>query len=108
MLADKTVAQHMQQVTEEALRQGIAGYVQDLFVQARPWPFDPAQISVPVQVNHGELDTIVPIAFSRQIAQRIPGAEVSELTGHGHMSVMYELPRLISEFLRSVSPTANS
>ena len=108
MLADETFAQHMQQVREEALRQGIAGFVQDLLAQFRPWPFDPAQISVPVQVNHGELDTLVPIAYSHQIAQRIPGADFSELTGHGHMSVMYEWPRLISEFLQSVSPTADS
>ena len=59
---------------------------------------------MPVHVNHGELDTIVPIAYSHQIAQRNPGADFSELTGDGHMSVMYEWPGLISELLQSVSP----
>jgi len=108
MLADETVARHMQENTMEAFRQGVAGYAQDIFVQARPWPFDPARISVPVQVHHGELDTLLPITVSHQIAKRIAGANFIELTGHGHLTVMSEWPRLTSEFLQSVGRAADS
>jgi len=108
MLADETFARHLQEFTAEAFRQGVAGYAQDLAVLARPWPFDAAQISVPVRVIHGELDTGVPIEYGHQIAERIPGADFRELTGHGHASAMYEWPGVVSEFLSSVSRTADS
>lgn len=47
-LTDDTISTHFEEVTVEALRQGISGYAQDNFVQGRPWSFDPSQIDVPV------------------------------------------------------------
>jgi pimeloyl-ACP methyl ester carboxylesterase len=76
----------------EAFRQGVAGYAQDIHVQGRPWPFDPGSIAAPVSVLHGELDNIVPLAHSSHTAEVIPGAVLQVLAGHGHLSILGELP----------------
>lgn len=80
----------------EAFRQGVTGYAQDVYVQGRPWPFDPSRISAPMEVVHGELDTLLPIAHSRHTAEVIPGARFRMLPGHGHLSILSELPMIVS------------
>lgn len=87
----------------EALRQGIAGYAQDVYVQGRPWPFDPSRISIPIDVVHGELDTLLPVAHSRHTAELIPGATFREYPGHGHLTILSELPMIASALARSVT-----
>jgi pimeloyl-ACP methyl ester carboxylesterase len=80
----------------EALRQGVAGYAQDVYVQGRPWPFDPGRITARFEVAHGELDTLVPAAHSRHTAERIPGSSFRAYPGHGHLTILYELPAIAS------------
>lgn len=80
----------------EAFRQGVVGYAQDVLVQGRPWPFDPVAITVPFHVVHGESDTLLPVAHSRHTAVLIPGAELHVLSGHGHFTILSELPTLVS------------
>ena len=43
-----------------------------------------AQIAVPVLVVHGTDDTLLPVDHGRDIAARIPGAELYEINGMGH------------------------
>lgn len=86
----------------EAFRQGVAGYAQDLFVQGRPWPFTASRIAAPVQVLHGELDELVPLAHSRHTAHLIPAATLHVLPGHGHMTIAGELPSVASTLARSL------
>lgn len=85
----------------EAFRQGVVGYAQDVLVQGRPWPFDPAAIVAPFRIVHGELDTLMPLAHSRHTAAMIPGAALHVLSGHGHMTTLSELPRIASALGRS-------
>ena len=87
----------------EALRQGVAGYAQDVYVQGRPWPFDPSSISAPIEVAHGEADTLLPIAHSRHTAELIPGSTFRIYPGHGHLTILSELPMIASALVRSVS-----
>ena len=42
------------------------------------------EISVPVLVVHGTDDTLLPVEHGRDIAARIPGAEMVEIEGMGH------------------------
>jgi pimeloyl-ACP methyl ester carboxylesterase len=83
----------------EAFRQGVVGYAQDIFIQGRPWAFDPGSIRITVDVVHGESDTVVPIAHSRRTAKLIPGSRLRTLAGHGHLSILSELPTLTSVFV---------
>ena len=102
MFEDEAFVGHFESVMGEAFAQGIGGYAQDVFLQGRPWPFDPGTISVPVAVVHGELDAVVPASHSRELAARIPGAVLREMPGHGHISGLLDLPGWIAEFVESL------
>jgi len=81
----------------EAFRQGVVGYAHDIWVQGRPWTFDPASIVCPVLVVHGDDDDLVPLAHSEHTASTIPGSELRVLPGVGHLSMVTELPALLAE-----------
>jgi pimeloyl-ACP methyl ester carboxylesterase len=83
----------------EAFRQGVVGYAHDIWVQGRAWSFDPAGITCPVIVVHGEDDQLVPIAHSRHTAALIPSAELRVLPGVGHLSLTDQLPALAAELI---------
>lgn len=87
----------------EAFRQGVGGYAQDIHVEGQAWPFDPAAIRVPVDVVHGELDTLVPMAHSQHTAELIPGSRLRVFPGHGHFTILSELPLLASEMVRATA-----
>jgi pimeloyl-ACP methyl ester carboxylesterase len=89
----------------EAFRQGIAGYAQDVHVQGRAWPFDPGCIAVPIDIVHGDRDTLVPLAHSRHTAESIPGSTFRTYSGHGHLTIVSELPAITSTLARSVGGT---
>jgi pimeloyl-ACP methyl ester carboxylesterase len=93
-LADATVDQALTATVIEAFRQGVTGYAQDIYLEGHGWTFDPARIGMPIQVVHGDSDPIVPIAHSRHTARSIPGATLRELPGHGHLTIVSELPAI--------------
>lgn len=103
LFADEQAGPALTSTVTEAFRQGVAGYAQDVFVQGRPWPFAPDRIVAPVHVVHGELDTLMPVAHSRHTSERIPGALLRVLPGHGHMTTVTELPAMASAFARSLA-----
>ena len=61
-------------------------------------------ISAPTLVTVGELDLVLPERFSRDLADRIPGARVEVLPGVGHQPFQ-EIPedynRLLASFWES-------
>lgn len=62
---------------------GVAVDFQLLF--ARPWGFDPADITVPVEIWHGDADGNVPIEDGRRLAGKIPDSKLEEVAGAGHL-----------------------
>ena len=100
LLADKAFEREFMAAFEEAFRQGVIGYAQDVYVQGRPWPFDPGRISVPMEILHGELDTFLPGAHSRHTAELIPRSTFRMLPGHGHLTIVSELPKIASALVR--------
>ncbi len=101
LFADEQIGPVLMSAMTEAFRQGVTGYAQDIIVQGRPWPFDPQAIGAPVHVLHGALDALVPLAHSRHTSALIRGSSLRVLTGHGHMSMLSELPALASALARS-------
>lgn len=97
LFKDRTAGAAIRAAVDEAFRQGIAGYAQDAFVQGRPWQFDPAAIVAPARILHGALDRAVPLAHSRHTAERIGGSNLQILPGHGHMTILSELPIIAAE-----------
>jgi pimeloyl-ACP methyl ester carboxylesterase len=96
LFADGNAAAALTSNAAEAFRQGVAGYAQDIFIQGRPWPFDPGSIAASMDVVHGEPDTLVPMAHSRHTAELVPGSRFRTLAGHGHFTILSELPSLAS------------
>ncbi|PZF80105.1 alpha/beta fold hydrolase [Jiangella anatolica] len=85
VLARPDVQRMLSAAYAEALRPGLDGWVDDeLALYGLPWGFDPATISVPVSLWHGELDTVVPVAHSVWLAGRIPGAVLTRAPGAAH------------------------
>lgn len=68
----------------EAFRQGVWGYVDDIFCLIRPWGFDVTEIRVPTRVYYGLTDVLVPRQHGEWLAHNVPGAEVviDEQGGH--------------------------
>ncbi|MFD9705720.1 alpha/beta fold hydrolase [Lentzea sp. NPDC059081] len=75
-------------VVGPALPDGPAPLVDDDLAYVTPWGFDPASITVPALLLHGDRDGINPPAHSRWLASRIPGAELRVTPGDGHISVL--------------------
>jgi pimeloyl-ACP methyl ester carboxylesterase len=101
LLADSVIGAAVHATIAEAFRQGVGGYAQDIFVQGRPRPFSPRSITVPVDVVHGELDVLIPLAHARHTSEQIPASRLRALTGHGHMTTVAQLPELARDLTRA-------
>lgn len=80
----------------EALRQGSAGYVRDVLLLARPWGFAVEDIAVPVQLWHGDVDTVVPLHHALYLAAAIPHASLRVCAGEGHMVMWNHLTEVLA------------
>ncbi|MFI5035555.1 MAG: alpha/beta fold hydrolase [Acidimicrobiales bacterium] len=72
----------------EAAVQGWHGMHDDDVVFQSPWGFDPAEITVPVEVWYGDHDLMVPARHGEWLAQRIPSATVVHRPDDGHITLM--------------------
>jgi len=68
----------------EAFRDGVWGYVDDIFCLIQPWGFDVTEIRVPTRVDYGLTDVLVPRQHGEWLAHNVPNAEVviDEQGGH--------------------------
>lgn len=84
----------------EGLMRGIEGAASDARIYGEPWPFDPADISVPTAIWHGERDLIVPCAVGHSYAAKIPHARQHFIPEEGHISlVAFHLENILDELL---------
>jgi pimeloyl-ACP methyl ester carboxylesterase len=77
----------------EAFRQGVWGYVDDIFCLIQPWGFDVTEIRVPTRVLYGLTDVLVPRQHGEWLAHNVPNAEVVIDEQGGHMLD----PKLVTE-----------
>jgi pimeloyl-ACP methyl ester carboxylesterase len=98
-LEDEALATALRTTMDEAFRQGVGGYAQDIVVQARAWSFDPRAIVAPVWVFHGDADTLVPVAHAHHTAELIPGARLVTRPDQGHISILTEIPQLAADLV---------
>jgi pimeloyl-ACP methyl ester carboxylesterase len=81
----------------EGLRHGTSGYVRDVELLSSPWGFDPANISVAVDLWHGDADSVIPASHSRYLAAIIPRASLHICPGEGHMLLWNHLAEVLDE-----------
>jgi pimeloyl-ACP methyl ester carboxylesterase len=79
----------------EALRPGAWGYVEDIRALARPWGFSLEDIRVPVQLWHGDEDTVIPVHHGQYLASVIPGATLRICPGEAHMLMWNHLGEIL-------------
>jgi len=82
----------------EALRMGIAGWLDDDLAFTRPWGFGFDEISVPVMIWQGSADLMVPFAHGQWLAGQLPDAAAHLEDGEGHLSIgLGALDRMLDE-----------
>lgn len=79
----------------EALRTSAQGWVDDALAFCAPWGFDPAAITGPVLLWHGENDVFSPVGHARWLAGRIPRATVVVQPGAAHFGALDVLPDVL-------------
>lgn len=73
----------------EAFRQGAKGPAYDGLVVRRPWGFELEEIHFPaLYLWHGELDTDVPVAMGRAVAERLAQCKATYYPNDGHISLI--------------------
>ncbi|APU17799.1 MULTISPECIES: alpha/beta fold hydrolase [Actinoalloteichus] len=72
---------------DHALRLGNEGWVADLAALTRPWGFDLDEIKAPVELWHGDLDKMVPLAHGKWLASNLNNVVSHLEAGHGHLSL---------------------
>ena len=75
-------------VVRPAMAAGAGPVVDDDLAYVRDWGFDPADVTAPTLVVHGDADGMVPASHGRWLAARVPDAELWVEAGGGHISVL--------------------
>jgi pimeloyl-ACP methyl ester carboxylesterase len=79
----------LNEVVRAALADGPGGLIDDDLAYVRPWGCDPAGITAPVLLLHGEEDRMIPASHSAWLAGRCPDAEYWPVPDEGHLSVLH-------------------
>jgi pimeloyl-ACP methyl ester carboxylesterase len=86
ILADRRFQRVIREATAEMFANGPFGWVDDDLAFVKPWGFDVAEITVPVELHYGISDVLVPAAHGEWLAHHIPGVTVVAEEHMGHMA----------------------
>lgn len=78
----------LQEVVGPAVRDGLGGLIDDDLAYVTPWGCDPADITAPVLLIHGDQDRVVPSSHGRWLAGHCPTATLRTAPDEGHISVL--------------------
>jgi len=84
---DRELRGTWQAALQAAVCNGAAGAIGELRLYTRPWGFDLDRVTVPVDVWHGGLDTVVPPAHGQRLAAALPNATYRGCPDDGHFSL---------------------
>lgn len=71
-----------------AVAAGPDGLIDDDIAYVTPWGCDPAQITAPTLLLHGDEDRMIPVSHSVWLAAQCPTAELRRSPADGHISVL--------------------
>lgn len=71
--------------TEDLVRGGVWGWVDDDLAFTKPWGFDLSTVAVQIRVRYGAKDVLVPADHGVWLGRNVPGAEVIVEDAEGHM-----------------------
>jgi pimeloyl-ACP methyl ester carboxylesterase len=96
VVADVGIRNMLRQNYTGALEHSHEGWVEDALSFCRPWGFDPASITVPTLLWHGENDEFSPVGHFHWLADHIPGATVVLQPSAAHFAAVPLLPRVLA------------
>lgn len=82
-------------IAAAGVAQGLGGAIADNVAYVNSWGFDRSEVAVPTLLVHGELDRMVPVTHARWNAAALPHAELWEMPGGGHLSVLRDGERIL-------------
>jgi pimeloyl-ACP methyl ester carboxylesterase len=95
VVSDAGIRLGLMRAYAEALRQSPYGWIDDVSAFRTEWGFDPASVSVPVLLWHGERDMFSPVSHSRWLGARIPDAMVVVKSDAAHFDALSVLPDVL-------------
>jgi len=84
ILREPRLKAHVIADVKESLKQGGAGFCDDLRIFSEPWPLDFREIIAPTVLWQGLADTILPINVALELGARISGCRIERIAGAGH------------------------
>lgn len=96
VIGDVAIRRLMTETYTEALREGAAGWIDDVLALRRPWGFDLSAITAPVLLWHGAQDTFSPVTHAYWLAKRIPTAVIKVQTDAAHFNAVEILPSVLA------------
>lgn len=86
----------------EALRNGVDGWLDDDLAFMSNWGFELGEISRPTMIWQGSEDLMVPFAHGRWLASHVPRAHVHLEEGEGHLSIaLGAIDRMLDELIEA-------
>lgn len=104
VLDDPALLRTLVESRREAYRQGTRGVLADAYLYLRPWGFDPAAVSAPVGLWHGELDETLRPELGRRLADALPAARTTFVEDTGHMLCLTHWEQILTA-VAAVVPT---
>ena len=107
VLADQQVLQNSEVLdlcrasVSEGMRQGTTGHAWEGRLLSRQWGFDLGEITIPMQIWHGELDVDTPVHMGRAMARSIPNCTVTILPEAGHLLIFQHWGAVLRSLLSS-------
>jgi pimeloyl-ACP methyl ester carboxylesterase len=87
VLQDEAALESFIDATTHAFAESWRGFYDDDLAFYKPWGFDPASISVPVEIFYGDQDHMVPPTHGAWLASHITTARVFHDESEGHLSI---------------------
>ena len=78
------------------VKRGEQDFTLEVLLAAHAWGFDPAEITCPVHLWHGENDPLVALSGARKLAARIPAATLETFAGAGHYVIYTHWREILS------------
>lgn len=95
VVADFSIRSMLVDSFAAAVKRSSLGWVDDTMAFTAPWGFRPDQVTCPVFLWHGDLDTFSPVAHTRWLADRIPRARLVIEEGVAHFGALNALPGIL-------------
>jgi pimeloyl-ACP methyl ester carboxylesterase len=84
----------------EGTRQGVRGFTREGIIFAHPWGFPLEEISIPVNIWHGDDDASIPFSMAEHLAITIPNSKLRVIPNEGHFLLFKYWEEILAEIMQ--------